>query len=142
MIDSACAGRRPVYLGAASPCLSLAWTSLRTPNGWLGSPRARRAECSPLDLSSRAAREEPIREEINRRCAGWDVHQESVEACVRRIDENGRWQQQTRPWGTMTRDLWALADGMTAPGVTPVAMESTGGSRSPISWRAASGCCR
>jgi len=37
------------------------------------------------------------------------------------------------PWGTMTRDLWALADGMAAPGVTPVAMESTGVYGKPIS---------
>ena len=72
-------------------------------------------------------------EEIYRRCAGLDVHKESVEACVRRIDENGRWPQQTRPWGTMTRDLWAMADGMAAQGVTPVALESTGMYWKPIS---------
>ena len=96
-------------------------------------PESTQSRLFPLSMSSRAAREEPIMEEIYRRCAGWDVHQESVEACVRRIDENGRWQQQTRPWGTMTRDLWALADGMAAPGVTPVAMESTGVYGKPIS---------
>ena len=71
-------------------------------------------------------------EEIYRRCAGLDVHKESVEACVRRIDENGRWQQQTRHWGTMTRDLLAMADWMASQGVTHVAMESTGVYWKPI----------
>jgi hypothetical protein len=84
-------------------------------------------------MSCRAAREEPIMEEIYRCGAGLDVHKESVEACVRRIDENGRWQQPTRPWGTMTRDLWARADGRAAPGVTPVALESSGVYGKPIS---------
>jgi transposase len=83
-------------------------------------------------MSSRAAREEPIMEEIYPCCAGLDVHKESVEACVRRINENGRWQQQTRHWGTMTRDLWAMADWMAAQGVTHVAMESTGVYWKPI----------
>ena len=59
-------------------------------------------------------------------CAGLDVHKESVEACVRRIESNGRLHQQTHHWGTMTRDLLAMADWMAAQGVTHVAMESTG----------------
>jgi len=71
-------------------------------------------------------------EEIYRCCAGLDVHKESVEAYVRRINENGRWQQQTRHWGTMTRDLLAMADWMAAQGVTHVAMESTGVYWKPI----------
>jgi len=95
-------------------------------------PGSTQSRLFPLSMSSRAAREEPLMEEIYRRCAGLDVHKESVEACVRRIDENGRWQQQTRHWGTMTRDLWAMADGMAAQGVTPVAMESTGVYWKPI----------
>ena len=71
-------------------------------------------------------------EEIYRCCAGLDVHKESVEACVRRINENGRWQQQTRHWGTMTRDLVAMAEWMAAQGVSHVAMESTGVYWKPI----------
>ena len=47
-------------------------------------------------------------------CAGLDVHKESVEACVRRIEPNGRLHQQTHHWGTMTRDLLAMADWMAA----------------------------
>jgi transposase len=65
-------------------------------------------------------------------CAGLDVHKESVEACVRRMEPTGRLHQQTRPWGTMTRDLLAMSDWMVAQGVTHVAMESTGVYWKPI----------
>ena len=65
-------------------------------------------------------------------CAGLDVHKESVEACVRRIETNGGLDQQTHHWGTMTRDLLAMADWMAAQGVTHVAMESTGVFWKPI----------
>lgn len=65
-------------------------------------------------------------ESLISRCAGLDVHKESVEACVRRREANDRLQQETRHWGTMTPDLQALADWMAAQGVTHVAMESTG----------------
>jgi transposase len=65
-------------------------------------------------------------------CAGLDVHKESVEACVRRIEANGRVHSQTHHWGTMTRDLLAMADWMAAQGVTHAAMESTGVFWKPI----------
>lgn len=65
-------------------------------------------------------------------CAGLDVHKESVEACVRRMEPKGRLQQQTRHWGTMSRDILAMADWMAAQGVTHVAMESTGVYWKPI----------
>jgi transposase len=65
-------------------------------------------------------------------CAGLDVHKESVEACVRRLEANGQFRQETRPWATMTRDLLAMADWMAAQGVTHVAMESTGVYWKPI----------
>src|SRR3989449_9856794 len=95
------AGRRPASLGASSPLKSLAWTSLRTPNCRLASARARGADCFTLSMSSGAGVEETIMENIFPCCAGLDVHKESVEACVRRIEPNGRWHQQTRHWGTM-----------------------------------------
>ncbi len=59
-------------------------------------------------------------------CAGLDVHKESVEACVRRIEPNSRVHRETRHWGTMTRDLLEMAAWRVAEGVTNVAMESTG----------------
>ena len=65
-------------------------------------------------------------------CAGLDVHKESVEACVRRMEPTGRLHQQTRHWPTMTRDLVAMSDWMAAQGVTHVAMESTGVFWKPI----------
>jgi transposase len=65
-------------------------------------------------------------------CAGLDVHKESVEACVRRIESNGRVHSETRHWGTMTRDLVAMANWLGAEGITNVAMESTGVFWKPI----------
>lgn len=85
-----------------------------------------------LSMSSGAGRKELIMENIFARCAGLDVHKQSVEACVRRLEESGRLQQQTRHWGTMTRDILAMADWMAAQGVTHVAMESTGVYWKPI----------
>jgi transposase len=75
---------------------------------------------------------ESIMENIFLRCAGLDVHKASVEACVRRMEPSGRLHQQTRHWGTMTRDIRMMADWMAAQGVTHVAMESTGVYWKPI----------
>jgi transposase len=83
-------------------------------------------------MSSGAGRKESIMEEIYACCAGLDVHKESVEACVRRLEPRGQLHQQTRAWGTMTPDLRAMADWMAAQGVTHVAMESTGVYWKPI----------
>ena len=65
-------------------------------------------------------------------CAGLDVHKDSVEACVRRMREGGKVEQQVRHWGTMTRDLVEMANWLKAEGVTHVAMESTGVYWKPI----------
>jgi transposase len=61
-----------------------------------------------------------------RRCAGLDVHKDTVVACVRRIDEQGKAHEEVRTFGTMTGSLLALADWLANEGVTHVAMESTG----------------
>ena len=71
-------------------------------------------------------------ENIFLRCAGLDVHKASVEACVRRMEPNGQLHQQTRHWGTMTRDILMMTDWMAAQGVTHVALESTGVYWKPI----------
>ena len=71
-------------------------------------------------------------ENIFARCAGLDVHKESVEACVRRIEPNGCVHSETRHWGTMTRDLLEMADWLAAEEVMNVAMESTGVYWKPI----------
>ena len=56
------------------------------------------------------------------RCCGLDVHKRSVAACVRRLEADGRLDQETRTFGTMTRDILEIADWLTAAGVTHVAM--------------------
>jgi transposase len=71
-------------------------------------------------------------ETIVRCCAGLDVHKNSVEACVRRMEPEGKLYQQIRHWGTATRELMAMADWFKAEGVTQVAMESTGVYWKPI----------
>ena len=58
---------------------------------------------------------------VHERCAGLDVHKKTVVASV--LSPEG---QETRTFGTMTRDLLLLADWLTERGVTHVAMESTG----------------
>jgi transposase len=59
-------------------------------------------------------------------CAGLDVHKDTVVATVRRRLDNGKVQQQTRTFGTMTEPLLDLGDWLQAEGVTHLAMESTG----------------
>ena len=65
-------------------------------------------------------------------CAGLDVHKDSIEACVRRIEKDGKLQQQNRRWGTMTRELESMAEWLSREAVTHIAMESTGVYWKPI----------
>src|SRR5215213_9721965 len=58
---------------------------------------------------------------LYRCCCGLDVHAKTVVAC---LIKDGR--KQTRTFSTMTDDLLALADWLTAAGCTHVAVESTG----------------
>ena len=60
------------------------------------------------------------------RCAGLDVHQKTVVACIRVPGERGRRQQDVRTFGTTTADLLTLRDWLVAQEVTHVALESTG----------------
>src|SRR3989442_1057293 len=59
-------------------------------------------------------------------CAGLDVHQANVVACVRRPGKRGRRTSEVRTFGTTRREILHLADWLTHEGVTHVAMESTG----------------
>jgi transposase len=59
-------------------------------------------------------------------CAGLDVHQASVVACVNRSGPHGRSQKEVRTFGTMHDDLIALRDWLKDAGCALVAMESTG----------------
>lgn len=58
------------------------------------------------------------------RCAGLDLGKDALVACVR--IHGAEIHQECRPFGMTTRDLLALADWLTAAGVTHVAMEATG----------------
>jgi transposase len=64
-------------------------------------------------------------EVIYGRCAGLDVHKETVVACVL-IREESKVQKEIRTFPTMTADLLVLHDWLMAHGVTHVALESTG----------------
>ena len=64
------------------------------------------------------------------RCAGLDVHKDTVVACVRTPGPDGDRVSETRTFGTMTVELLTLRDRLVAHGVTLVGMESTG-----VFWR-------
>jgi transposase len=65
-------------------------------------------------------------EMLHRCCAGLDVHKRTVVACIRRVTDAGRLEEQVGTFGTTTAELMALADWLAAPGVRQVALESTG----------------
>jgi transposase len=65
-------------------------------------------------------------ETIFRRVCGLDVHRDSVMACVRVVEADGRVGATVKRFGTMTRDLEILLEWLKASAVTHVAMESTG----------------
>jgi transposase len=65
-------------------------------------------------------------------CAGLDVHKNTVVACVRRLDAQGKVKRQVRTFTTMTEHILELGDWLGKQGVTYVAMESTGVYWKPI----------
>jgi len=71
-------------------------------------------------------------ETVYARVAGLDVHKDSVAACVRWLEGGGRVGQETRRFGTTTRQLLKLRDWLARSEVTHVAMESTGVYWKPI----------
>ena len=70
------------------------------------------------------------------RCAGLDVHEDTVVACVRVA--GGGISRETMTFGTMTRDLRALRAWLANEQVTHVAMEATGVYSLPV-WRVLEG---
>jgi len=59
------------------------------------------------------------------RCAGLDVHKDTVVACLR-VEEDGRVARTVKTFGTMTVDLLGLQQWLVDEQVTHVAMEATG----------------
>lgn len=76
-------------------------------------------------------------EVIHPRCAGLDVHKQSVVACVRTA-LNATPTQQVRTFATTTSGLLALADWLEEHGVEQVAMEATGVYWKPV-WHVLEG---
>ena len=66
------------------------------------------------------------------RCCGLDIHKRTVVACLIVPGADGRPVKEVRGFGTMTDELWQLADWLAAHSVTHVAMESTGVYWKPI----------
>lgn len=64
-------------------------------------------------------------EVLYERCAGLDVHKDTVVACVR-IAEGRKARREVRTFGTVTRELMALADWLAEENVSHVLMEATG----------------
>ena len=81
---------------------------------------------TPSDVPRHAPPEEFARDTIFAKVAGLDVHQKFITVGVRCRLDTGKLFAEVRTFGTMTRDLLALADYLEALGVTHVAMESTG----------------
>ena len=56
-------------------------------------------------------------------CAGLDVHQETIVACIMITDKDGRLEKETRTFGTMTKHLFELLKWLESKSVTHIAME-------------------
>jgi transposase len=69
---------------------------------------------------------------LHSRCAGIDVHKQTVVVCVRIAVSGSKASSEARTFGTFTSDLLAAADWLEASGVTHVAMESTGSYWRPV----------
>src|SRR5260370_6194272 len=128
MTLEALSGRRPTYTGARRARFGV-WPGRRhvpgivVRSGW----GTRGAECH--------APRRPPAAYLLRRCAmdtlfskgaGFDVHLKRIQCAVRCRQESGKLLTEVRSFGTMTRDLRALADYLQALGVTHVALEATG----------------
>jgi transposase len=76
-------------------------------------------------------------EVLHPRCAGLDVHKDTVVACAR-IATDGKVSQEVKTFGTTTSQLCALADWLSECGCTHAAMESTGVYWKPV-WHVLEG---
>ena len=74
---------------------------------------------------------------LHARCAGLDVHRDSVVACARLVTAEAT-TYEIATFGTMAADLKRLASWLAARGVTHVAMEATGVYWKPV-WAALAG---
>src|SRR5262249_60818206 len=80
---------------------------------------------------------EEVMEVMYPRCAGLDVHKETVVACVR-IVEGGDVSRSVRTFATTTASLIELGEWLEENGCTHVAMEATGVYWKPV-WQVVGG---
>ena len=117
----------------------------RTGPGYLPAPRTvasflREVKHARQPLFLRVSRQPPQCREVSMdvvfpQCAGLDVHKKSITACRMVPDPTGQEAEgilELKTFGTMTRDLLALADWLTEASITHVAMESTGEYWKPV----------
>jgi len=64
-------------------------------------------------------------EVVHKRCAGLDVHKDTVVACIRRV-EGETVHREVRTFATMTGALYELSDWLASAEISQVVMESTG----------------
>ena len=76
-------------------------------------------------------------EVLHPRCAGLDVHKDSVVACGR-LAEGGRVERHVETFATITADLERLSAWLAGHGVAHVAMEATGVYWKPV-WAVVAG---
>lgn len=76
-------------------------------------------------------------EVLHPKCAGLDVHRDTVVACAR-IAADGAVSQDVRTFGATTKELMELSEWLTEHGVTHVAMEATGVYWKPV-WHVLDG---
>lgn len=74
--------------------------------------------------SHAVAAKEPTVELMHKRCAGLDVHQRTVVACARIVEDKVT--EEVRTFETTTTGLLELSAWLEAQGCTHVAMEATG----------------
>ena len=74
---------------------------------------------------------------VHKRCAGLDVHQKSITACVR-VATKRKVVRETRVFGTATSELLEMLDWLGQCGCTIVAMEATGVYWKPV-WHVLEG---
>jgi transposase len=63
---------------------------------------------------------------VYRRCAGLDIHRDTVAACIRTRVAQGKYEEQQQTFSTFTGELKKLAEWLHQHRVKQVAMESTG----------------
>src|SRR5262249_40430816 len=71
-------------------------------------------------------------EVLHERCAGLDVHKNTVVVACVRVLQGGKVEREVRTFKTMTRDLLALSDWLDSQGGRHVVMEATGGYWKPV----------